>query len=74
MVVDVIDMILGIIVRELLILNKSIEDWMEICCRWYTTDNNENNCPLFDSRNMPIKKKKKYILDTSKTKQPTEEA
>ena len=47
---------------------------MEMSCRWFTTINiNDNNCPLFDRIEMCQIKKKKNI-DTSTTKQPTEEA
>ena len=33
---------------DMINVNKSIEDWMEMSCRWFTTNNSDGNCPLFD--------------------------
>ena len=49
-------------------LNKSIEDWMETSCRWFTTSNYNNNCPLLTDGNEPIDK----TDNTSTTEQPTD--
>ena len=76
MVINTIGIILGVVVRRWIILNKSIEDWMDNnSCRWFTTNNINGNCPFFLTvRNVPIIIKKKKNIDTSTTKQPTEEA
>ena len=45
--------------------NTSIEDWMENkdvehdCCRWFTTEIINENCPLFDRLKCTNYKKKK---------------
>ena len=49
MVINTVGIILGVVVRKWIILNKSIEDWMENnSCRWLTTNDIDENCPLFD--------------------------
>ena len=51
-------------------LNTSIEDRMEMSCRWLTTDNINRDCPLLTARNVPIDKKKKKNIPQQR-KQPT---
>ena len=42
---------------------------MDMSCRWLTTNNNDNNCPLFDRLKFANKKKKNRHYNNKTTNQ-----